>query len=168
MTGRLVLPAFKDADRYQTSSFIMAVTPEHHDVLKPNGLILPLELILGVTKAGIDDSEFARAVSQVCSLTRKLALPALFATLSSTIDSCSLIRLPEHVRPYVRNVWLTDGDGADVSDTAARTFWLWSTAHTLAFSSRFLVTCGYLTLPCLVPTCQRATFGSARCHYSQR
>ena len=144
------------------------VTPEHHDVLKPNGLILPLELILGVTKAGIDDSEFARAVSQVCSLTRKLALPALFATLSSTIDSCSLIRLPEHVRPYVRNVWLTDGDGADVSDTAARTFWLWSTAHTLAFSSRFLVTCGYLTLPCLVPTCQRATFGSARCHYSQR
>ena len=135
----------------------MAVTPERNDFLESNGLVLPPELVLGVTEAGIDDSEFARVLSQVCSLTRRLALPALFTTLSPVIDSRSLVRLPKHARPYVRNVWLTDGDGAGVSDTAARTSWLWSTAHNLAFSGHFLAACGDLPLASEAPTCRRVT-----------
>ena len=117
----------------------MAVTSEQYNAFVSNGVGLPPELVLGVTEACIDDSECARALSQVCALTRSLALPALFTALSPITDARSLVRFPKHLRPFVRNVWLTDGDGAGISDTAEQTSWLWSTAHIAVNIAVFLL-----------------------------
>ncbi|KZT01247.1 uncharacterized protein LAESUDRAFT_816047 [Laetiporus sulphureus 93-53] len=95
-----------------------------------------------IVEEAVRDHHTARALSQVCSWARQIALPRLYNTLFSITDTRDLTNFPSHLRPYVQNVWLDKSPPPTISDSiAARTSWLWSTVRNLCVPLQFLEAC---------------------------
>ncbi|PCH35384.1 hypothetical protein WOLCODRAFT_145795 [Wolfiporia cocos MD-104 SS10] len=120
---------------------IYSCTVENND-LAP--MRLPAELVILISVEGLADPELARVLTQVCSWIRAIALSAAYATIPRVRNVGQLSRFPDHLRPFVRNVFIDDippTSGPRSVGIARQNSWLWCTATHLVIPSSYLDAC---------------------------
>ncbi|KAL6306832.1 hypothetical protein BKA93DRAFT_121794 [Sparassis latifolia] len=124
-----------------TTPDVLIVSDPHVDAERAHNdtspACLPIELQLDIIEQRIlDGPDAAHQISQVCQLFRHIALPLFVRTLSPVEQARQLVSLPEHLLPYVQNVWMEDGRKS--AYPLLSTSWIWESVPNLAIRTSSL------------------------------